>query len=288
MPSIPTQRIDRRRLATFLGLLVVLGAIFEAVSILTNTGMIALAPIYMFTPLLAGATTVWQSEIGLSTVGLRIGRVPWLLIAAVVPMGVATLTVLVSLVVPGISFSPGMELLPGIDLPGGVPGLFAGFGIVLVLGMTVNAVLAFGEEFGWRGYLLWELAPLGFWRASVLIGAIWGLWHAPVIIEGYNFPSFPLVGVFVMTLATITFSVLYTYLVIRAASVLAAVFFHGVFNASGGLVLAYTVSDTPAFAELVASPVGAASIVVFLAIAAAIYARGPPTLKRAALSGTDR
>lgn len=287
MSATSTRGVDRRRLGTFLGLLVVLWAVFQAVSFVTGIGMVQLAPMYMFTPLVAGVITVWRSEIGLSTLGLRIGRLRWVLVAAVAPLGIAALTVLVSLAVPGITFSQGIALLPGIDLPGGIPGFIAGLGIVLILGVTANAVVAFGEEIGWRGYLLWELAPLGFWRASVLIGMIWGLWHAPAIVEGYNFPSFPLLGVLVMTLATITFSVLYTYLVIRAESVLAAVFFHGVFNASGGLVLAYTTSESAALTDLVASPVGGASIVVFLLIAAAIYLRGPPSLTRATLSGTD-
>lgn len=288
MPATAIRRIDRTRLGTFLGLLVLFVALFELVSVLTNTGMIQLGPMYMFTPLVAGAITVWRSDLGFRTVGLRIGRVKWLLVAAVAPLGVAALTVLVSLAVPGISFSPGVDLLPGVDLPRGVPGLIAGFGIVLALGMTANAVLAFGEEFGWRGYLLWELAPVGFWRASALIGAIWGLWHAPVIVEGYNFPSFPLLGVLVMTLATITFSVLYTYLVVRAESLLAAVFFHGVFNASGGLVLVLTRSESTALAELVASPVGVAAMVVFLLFAAGIALWDTPELQRSTLSGSDR
>lgn len=280
MPSTTGRQIDRSRITTFVGALVAFWLLFELVSFVANVGMIQLAPIYMFTPFAAALLTIWRSDIGFRDIGLRIGRVRWLVIAAVVPLVIALLTTGVALAVPGIVFSPGVELLPGVALPSGVPGLFVGVGIVLALGMTVNAVLAVGEEVGWRGYLLWELAPLGFWRASALIGVIWGLWHAPVIVEGYNYPSFPLLGILVMPLATITFSFLYTYLVVRARSVLAAVFFHGVFNASGGLVLAYTLSDSAALGQLVASPVGAASMVVFLLIAAGIALRGQPDLRR--------
>ena len=40
----------------------------------------------------------------------------------------------------------------------------------LIAGVTVNAVAGFGEELGWRGFLQKELAFLGFWRSSLLIG----------------------------------------------------------------------------------------------------------------------
>jgi hypothetical protein len=39
--------------------------------------------------------------------------------------------------------------------------------------------LAFCEEWGWRGFLLPRLLPLGTWPALVLSGVIWGLWHLP-------------------------------------------------------------------------------------------------------------
>ncbi len=39
-----------------------------------------------------------------------------------------------------------------------------------------------GEEFGWRSYLLEKLRPLGRWKALLVSGVIWSLWHAPVLI----------------------------------------------------------------------------------------------------------
>lgn len=274
------ETIDQSRLATYFGVLLLLIVGFEMVSFVAEIPMVGLAPIYMFTPLGAAGVVMWRHETRPSTVGLRLGRVRWLVIAAIVPVALALVALGLSLAVPAIGFDPGADLVPGLDLPGGIPGLLATFALAIGLGVTVNAALAFGEEFGWRGYLLWELAPLGFWRASVVIGAVWGLWHAPVIVEGYNYPSFPYIGILAMTAATIAFSFVYTYLVLRSRSVLAAVFFHGVFNASGGLVLALTVTDTAVLEELVASPVGAAGMVTFLLVAVGIYLAGAPTLDR--------
>jgi membrane protease YdiL (CAAX protease family) len=59
-----------------------------------------------------------------------------------------------------------------------IQGLFAG--------ITINAVAGFGEELGWRGFLLREFDYMGFWKSSAIIGVIWGIWHAPLILQGHN------------------------------------------------------------------------------------------------------
>jgi uncharacterized protein len=58
-------------------------------------------------------------------------------------------------------------------------------------GITINTFFALGEEIGWRGFLQKELSHLGLWKSGLLIGFIWGLWHAPLVIQGYNFPQKP-------------------------------------------------------------------------------------------------
>ncbi|QIO22468.1 CPBP family intramembrane glutamic endopeptidase [Haloarcula sp. JP-L23] len=274
---------DRGRLATFGLTLVGLAAALVAVSLSTGVRMVALAPVYMFTPMVAGLLATLTSGLAPGTVGLRVGRRRWLAVAALLALPLVGLTLALSVAVPGIAFDPSADALPGIALPGGVAGVLVTFGLVLALGTTVNAVFAFGEEFGWRGYLLWELAPLGFWKASGVIGALWGLWHAPIILDGYNFPSFPVLGVGVMVVACVAFSPLYTYVVLRAESVLAAALFHGVFNGSAGLVVVYAVTERPVLNELVASPVGLAGALAFGLATAVVGVRGTPELTRGAL-----
>ncbi|GGN86479.1 MULTISPECIES: CPBP family intramembrane glutamic endopeptidase [Haloarcula] len=274
---------DRRRLATFGLTLAGLAAALVAVSLSTGVRMVALAPAYMFTPMVAGLVATLTSGLAPGAVGLRVGRRRWLAVAALLALPLVGLTLALSVAVPGIAFDPSADALPGIALPGGVAGVLVTFGLVLALGTTVNAVFAFGEEFGWRGYLLWELAPLGFWKASGVIGALWGLWHAPIILDGYNFPSFPVLGVGMMVVACVAFSPLYTYVVLRAESVLAAALFHGVFNGSAGLVVVYAVTERPVLNELVASPVGLAGALAFGLATAVVGVRGTPDLTRGAL-----
>lgn len=271
---------DRERLGLFLGTLVVFGVLFTLVSRLTAAPLGILAAGYMFSPLIAGLLVVVSSDIPLARVGYRVGRPAWLALSALVALPLVGLTLALALTVPGIGLDPGAELIPGLPLPAGPLGILAALALAVALGATVNAVFALGEEFGWRGYLLWELAPWGFWRASLAIGALWGLWHAPVILEGYNYPSFPLLGVVVMAAATVAFSPLYTYLVVKAESLLAAALLHGVFNGSAGLVVAFAATDDPVLAELVTSPVGLAGIGAFGLATVVIALCGPPALTR--------
>ena len=280
--------VDPPRLIRFLAALLLLVLGFVVVSRLTNVRMVALAPLYMFTPAVAAAVTVFTTEVSVREVGVRIGRLRWHLAAVATVLVLVAVALGVALAVPGIAFDGTADPTPGLPLPPGALGVLALLALTVGAGVTVNALFALGEEFGWRGYLLWELAPLGFWRASGVIGVLWGVWHAPIVLDGYNYPSFPLVGVAAMTVATVAFSPLYTYFVVRARSVLAAGFFHGVFNAAGGTLLVYTAAREPVLGELVASPVGLAGIAAFVLATALVAAVGNPSLSRATLAGGAR
>jgi membrane protease YdiL (CAAX protease family) len=268
------------RAGQFLGLLALLGGLVVITARLANIDVVSLAPVYMFTPMVAAAAITWYRDLSWSSVGLRIGQPRWLAVATVLALPLVGLTLALALAVPQITFDAAANPTPGLPLPSGILGVVAPLALVLALGATINALFAFGEEFGWRGYLLWELAPLGFWKASFTIGAIWGLWHAPIILAGYNYPSFPVIGVGMMTLAGLAFSPVYTYVVVRAEYVFAAALLHGVFNASAGLVLANATVDDATLSELVASPVGVAGIVAFALAALVIAITGTPTLTR--------
>jgi hypothetical protein len=45
--------------------------------------------------------------------------------------------------------------------------------------VSVNAFFALGEEIGWRGYLYDLLGRSPSLRNTVVVGVLWGLWHAP-------------------------------------------------------------------------------------------------------------
>ncbi|MGB3376483.1 MAG: CPBP family intramembrane glutamic endopeptidase, partial [Microbacterium sp.] len=110
--------------------------------------------------------------------------------------------------------------------------------------VTINAVAAFGEEVGWRGFLVPALRQYGTWPALLISGAIWGLWHAPVILLGYNFARTDITGVLLMTGGCIVWGVLLGWLRLRSGSMWPAVFAHGAINASMGLPLLFIAAGT--------------------------------------------
>jgi uncharacterized protein len=103
--------------------------------------------------------------------------------------------------------------------------------MLLVIAVPVT-LFTFGEEYGWRGYLLPRLLPLGEIRASVLLGVIWGLWHLPLIIAGLNYPGVNvLLAIIIFTFVTVALSFTYTWFYVASSgSVLVAAVFHASTN----------------------------------------------------------
>lgn len=107
--------------------------------------------------------------------------------------------------------------------------------IAIPVGGLLNSVATVGEELGWRGWLLPSLRPLGTARSLLLTGLIWGLWHSPIILLGYNFGEPNAWGLLFMVLGCVTYGVLIGWLRLRSASLWPSVLAHGAFNASAGV-----------------------------------------------------
>lgn len=110
----------------------------------------------------------------------------------------------------------------------------------LIAGVTVNALAGFGEELGWRGFLLKQFKEMSFLKATILIGFIWGIWHAPLILMGHNYPQHPEIGVFMMIILCILLSAIFIYITIKSKSVIAAAIVHGTMNAVAGISIMLT------------------------------------------------
>ena len=104
----------------------------------------------------------------------------------------------------------------------------------------LNLIPCFGEEWGWRGYLLPKVAQrMKFIPAVLLTGFIWGIWHAPIIVAGHNYgmsyPGYPWAGVAAMCLFCIVVGTLFSYITLKTRSCWPAVLAHGALNGTASI-----------------------------------------------------
>lgn len=130
------------------------------------------------------------------------------------------------------------------NAPGGAsvpPGLVVLLQILfsLTLAPLINTLFALGEELGWRGFLLPQLLPLGQGKAIWLSGVIWGIWHAPAILQGLNYPSQPYLGVIFMIVFCVLFGAFLSWLYLSSQSPWLPALAHGSLNATAGISILF-------------------------------------------------
>jgi membrane protease YdiL (CAAX protease family) len=103
----------------------------------------------------------------------------------------------------------------------------------LLLTATYSFVLllpsVLGEEIGWRGFLVPELARfMSFTGVALTSGLIWSVWHWPMMFKGfYGNDVTPLYyQLFFFTLLIVSYAVIMTYLRFKTDSLWTAVIFH--------------------------------------------------------------
>jgi membrane protease YdiL (CAAX protease family) len=129
----------------------------------------------------------------------------------------------------------------------------------MIRGLVFLGAISFGEEFGWRAYLLPKLmerftgaepggAPAedpaeaalytaGARKAALLVGLIWGVWHWPGhFISMKVDPTMPLLYPLVFLVSTCSLSVLLCWATLRSGSVWPASIGHGTINQISDLV----------------------------------------------------
>ena len=203
-------------------------------------------------------------------ISFRVNRwwwIGWLLIP-IVAMAMLGLTLLM----PGARWTPDSKLVQQAlrSMPEGV-GVWGLIGISMLSGMfagvTINAVFAFGEEIAWRGFLAKLFQGKRFLVAALWIGVIWGFWHAPLILNGHNYPQHPVAGVFLMVVMCLLLTVLLLYFRKKSGSVIVPAIMHGTINALAGVTaLVVTPSN-----DLLYGAAGLAGMLVLLAVDVCLY-----------------
>jgi len=111
--------------------------------------------------------------------------------------------------------------------------------LLLLLGYPLTVFLVLGEEIGWRGYLQEKLiGSLGSFKGIVILGLVWGIWHMPIALQGYNFPNHPYIEAFITyPLVGIALSLIIAYLGFNRYSIFIGALLHASNNHFGGTLL---------------------------------------------------
>ncbi|MCD1285264.1 CPBP family intramembrane metalloprotease domain-containing protein [Brevibacterium sp. CCUG 69071] len=181
---------------------------------------------------------LWPLRPFARVIGVTLGAVLGIYVIVVAGYFLSAAFGWVQLDLTGLSgFKAQLATIPGLDTLPLIASLLIYLALI-VIQTVVTAFLAFGEEIGWRGWLLTSLRPLGTWPALLIVGVIWGLWHAPLILLGYNFSRPDITGLAFMIGGCMMLGILFGWLRLRTGSVWPAVFAHAGLNASSGLLLA--------------------------------------------------
>lgn len=245
-------------LAVTFGFSWAIGALIWQTGGLAGKYAVPLLVIYMAGPALGGIVAAGVHDRGrrLTALGLQWRpNMVWLL-AFALPFIIVVLSVLVSVLAPGIELASATQKLGEIirargtdpdSLPMSLDQLMLlTIFVQLPLGIAINAIVLLTEELGWRGWLWDRWRSMGFWRGNLAIGLLWGVWHAPIIVMGHNYPGMPLWGPVLMVVFSVLLSPLIGWLREYGRSVLSASIFHGGINALGGFSLLFLSSaDMP-------------------------------------------
>lgn len=102
----------------------------------------------------------------------------------------------------------------------------------------LNVAFSMGEELMWRGFMLQKLKNFSLMKKSLIIGSIWGVWHAPLIVLfQHNYPSHPYIGILFMVLLCSSLTPIMIMLTEKAGNLYAPSLFHATINAISPLSL---------------------------------------------------
>ena len=143
----------------------------------------------------------------------------------------------------------------------------------LFLSPFLNVLNCFGEEWGWRGYLLPKmLKKLKVVPTLLITGVIWGLWHMPLTIMGHNYGNgylgYPVTGILAMCIFCTVLGIILSYVTIKTKSCIPAILGHGMINGFAATGIYFTSLDNPYNVFLGPAPTGLIGGMGFILLAA--------------------
>lgn len=146
---------------------------------------------------------------------------------------------------------------------------------VLMVGIGLSILASFGEEIGWRGYLLPRLLSLGRTRALLVSGLLHGLFHLPLILLTPFYHGlgnrFIVVPLFILALTAA--GVWYGYLRLTSQSVWPAAISHTSFNLGLEQIGLLTIAASPLAVEYLLGESGLITLVCVVLLAGVLIRR---------------
>jgi membrane protease YdiL (CAAX protease family) len=277
-----------RSIGIFLLLTVVLSGIFWAFINLTQTVTAAYIFALMWMPGVAAMLTCRIIGRPLSSLGLGRWNGKFVLIGYLIPI-VYCLVASLGTWLFGFGGFPNGDFVTTTAAGLGMPGAPAWVVIALFValtgttGMVAGVGAAAGEEIGWRGFLVPELARvLPFTGVALASGFIWAAWHYPITAVVYrdaDLPPWFWLSTFTFVAIAISFAL--AWLRLRTDSVWPGIFLHASHNLWMQSIF-FPLTSARADTKWVAGDLGLAFVVVAAVVAVAFW------LKRGALATADR
>ncbi len=224
--QIKPKELAKKEVILFLILTFALSAIcYYLVSTATvHDTLLIYTVMLMFCPATGAVITRLYYQRNLKGFGLGWGKTKWQLVAIFLPILVGLLMFGYVWISGNAAFNYGdaAEMFSIAFIP------------AILSALAFNLFAAFGEELGWRGLLVPELAKfMTFTKLAILSSIIWTLWHFPIIIFGnYSGAGGLAYSLIVFVPQVVGAGVFLAWIRLKSGSVWSAVLFHGIWNYS--------------------------------------------------------
>jgi uncharacterized protein len=231
---------DRKQLVTYLLLTFGLSSIFYFLIIKSGhlsaaSGMYVLG--IMWSPATAAILTCKLFGRDLGTLGWKWGAARYQVASYLIPLGYATVAYLFIWIFRfggfyDHEFASRLTQRFGLGPLPNWASISLYFILAATMGMVRSCSSALGEEIGWRGFLVPQLAKMtSFTNTALISGIIWSLWHYPILIfADYNAGTPTWYALTCFTVMVVSISFVFAWMRMKSGSLWTGVLLHASHN----------------------------------------------------------
>jgi len=163
------------------------------------------------------------------------------------------------------------------------PGLVivAYIAITMAVGIIPKTSRALGEEIGWRGFLVPELAKVvSFPMVGLISGLMWAVWHFPsILLSNYNEGTPPWFALSCFTVGIVAQGFILAWLRLRSDSLWPTAIFHGSHNMFVQLIFT-PLTVNQGYTPYLIDEFGIGLAITSVIVAAFVCRKAPPQIDR--------